>query len=71
MIMISCSSSYRPLTFSEELTELAHKIDFENELDQSSEAVEEKPHHMEVDKDEKDEPSQEQWPWEAVRNKLR
>jgi len=56
-----------PLTMSENLTKLAHKIDF------SEETAEE----MEVDEEKEDEDddvksfSQPVWPWESVRNKLR
>lgn len=57
----------KPLTLSEELTDLAHKIDFGEE----KEIEEEKEEDEESTENKTDQFKPKKWPWDSVRNKIR
>ncbi|XP_065062754.1 mediator of RNA polymerase II transcription subunit 17-like [Rhopilema esculentum] len=59
----------KPLTFSEELTDFAHKIDFLG--DEGDSTVQNGEDDEDMSDKKQDQSKAEQWPWESVRNKIR
>ena len=69
VILIDIFWHFRPLTFSEELTDFAHKIDFLG--DEGDSTVQNGEDDEDMSDKKQDQSKTEQWPWESVRNKIR
>ena len=69
--MFYAFKSCRPFTLAEELTHLAHKIDFLGEEGEDDLQNENKEEDSQSESTQDQAKREQQWPWESVRSKLR